>query len=175
MQRARPGHIGRKEKTTGPDANIQNLWWERPGKIRPEQLFNIVGENPDRGTRFTADPQNITVKRTRLDIRKNTYALRVAGDWNKLSSKTKTSRTVTSLFLFYFMLLPPCGLRSPRRHFEAASAGPRCLIYFISLSSEFLLLFYLSTLLWIQIQSGSWNFPNLDPVPGPSVFTHFHY
>ena len=75
MQRARPGHIGRKEKTTGPAANIQNLWWERPGKIRPEQLFNIVGENPDRGTRFTADPQNITVKKDQTRHKKKFLCL----------------------------------------------------------------------------------------------------
>ena len=63
-------------------------------RLRPETLFEQVGENPGRHTRFTADPLNIVEKRSRLDLRKNSYALRVAKDWNELSREAKTSRTV---------------------------------------------------------------------------------
>ena len=55
-----------------------------------------MGVNPDRQTRFTTDPLNITVKRSRLEIRKNSNAVRVAEDCNALSHDTKTSRTATS-------------------------------------------------------------------------------
>ena len=58
-------------------------------RIKPELLFTIVGENSDRQTPFTTDPLNITVKRSRIEIRKNSYAVRVAGDWNALSHDTK--------------------------------------------------------------------------------------
>ena len=51
-------------------------------RLRPETLFEQVGENPGRHTRFTADPLNIVEKRSRLDLRKNSYALRVEKDWN---------------------------------------------------------------------------------------------
>ena len=57
-------------------------------------MFEQIGENPGRHMRFTADPLNIVEKRSRLDLRKNSYALRVAKDWNELSHVVKTSRTV---------------------------------------------------------------------------------
>ena len=65
-------------------------------KIKPDLLFTTVGENPDRQTRFTTDPLNITVKRSRIEIRKNLYTVRVAGDWNKLNHDIKTSSTAAS-------------------------------------------------------------------------------
>ena len=60
-------------------------------RVRPEILFKKIGDHPDRNTRFTSDPLNITV---RLDIRKNSYAARVATDWNNLSNEAKSSRFV---------------------------------------------------------------------------------
>ena len=65
-------------------------------KIKPDLLFTTVGENPDRQTRFTTDPLNIAVKRSRIEIRKNLYVVRVAGDWNKLNHDIKTSSTAAS-------------------------------------------------------------------------------
>ena len=65
-------------------------------RVRPEQLFDRVGDNPGRETHFTADPQNIVVKRSRLDIRKNSFALRTADDWNSLSNGIKTCKTATA-------------------------------------------------------------------------------
>ena len=65
-------------------------------KIKPDLLFTTVGENPDRQTRFTTDPLNITVKRSRIEIRKNSYMVRVAGDWNKLNHDINTSSTAAS-------------------------------------------------------------------------------
>ena len=66
----------------------------RIDRVEPELLFTRVGANPDRQTRFTTDPMNITVKRSRLEVRKNSYAVRTAGEWNALSHDTKTCRTV---------------------------------------------------------------------------------
>ena len=58
--------------------------------VRTEILFNRIGAVPDtRNTRFLSDPLNIMVNRTRLDIRKHSYA-----DWNNLSIKTKSSGSV---------------------------------------------------------------------------------
>ena len=62
--------------------------------VRPELLFTRVGAQPEKMTRFTTDPLNLTVNRCRLDIRKNSYATCVTEDWNKLSHKTKTSTSV---------------------------------------------------------------------------------
>ena len=58
-------------------------------RVWPELLFTRVGENPDRRTRFTYDRLNITVKRSRLDKRKNSYAVRVAEEWNDLGQSAK--------------------------------------------------------------------------------------
>ena len=65
----------------------------RIGRVEPELLFTRVGANPDRQTRFTTDLMNITVKRSRLEIRKNSFAVRTAGEWNALSHVTKACRT----------------------------------------------------------------------------------
>ena len=62
-------------------------------RIHPDLLFDRVGHNPGRETRFTADPQNILLKRARLEIRKNSFAIRVAENWNSLSNTTKVSLT----------------------------------------------------------------------------------
>ena len=63
-------------------------------KVDPELLFTRIGQEPNRQTRFTADPMNIVTKRSRLDIRKNSYAVRASEEWNALSQSTKTSRSV---------------------------------------------------------------------------------
>ena len=64
-------------------------------KVDPDLLFTRVGAaHTTRATRFTADPMNIVEERSRLDIRKYSYAVRVASEWNKLKPDTKTSQTV---------------------------------------------------------------------------------
>ena len=63
-------------------------------RIRHDSLFTTTGTNSTRQTRFTVDPLNIVEKRSRLDVRKNSYAVRVADNWNKLSHEVKTSRSV---------------------------------------------------------------------------------
>ena len=63
-------------------------------KVDPELLFTRIGQEPNRQTRFTADPMNIVTKRSRLDIRKNSYVVRASEEWNALSQSTKTSRSV---------------------------------------------------------------------------------
>ena len=62
--------------------------------MRPDLLFKQIGDEPVRMTRFTTDPLNMAISRSRLDIRKNSYAVRVAGEWNTLSHETKSSRSV---------------------------------------------------------------------------------
>ena len=66
-------------------------------RVQPDLLFTNIGSNPDKHTHFTAGPLNITVKRSRLHIRKNSYAVRVAEDWNDLSHNKTTSRSVAML------------------------------------------------------------------------------
>ena len=63
-------------------------------RIKYDLLFTTTGANSTRQTRFTIDPINIFEKRSRLDVRKNSYAVRVADNWNKLSHEVKTSRSV---------------------------------------------------------------------------------
>ena len=62
--------------------------------VRPELLFNRVGAQLERMTRFTTVPLNLTNNRCKLDVRKNSYGTRVTEDWNKLSHKTKSSTSV---------------------------------------------------------------------------------
>ena len=62
--------------------------------VRPDLLFKQIGDEPVRMTRFTTDPLNMAISRSRLDTRKNSYAVRVAGEWNTLSHETKSSRSV---------------------------------------------------------------------------------
>ena len=62
--------------------------------VRPDLLFKQIGDEPTTMTRFTTDPLNMSLSRCRLDITKNSYAVRVAGEWNTLSHETKSSRSV---------------------------------------------------------------------------------
>ena len=66
-------------------------------KVEPGKLFTLTGPPAGRITRFTADPMNIVEERSRLEIRKNSYAVRVATEWNKLEPGTKTSSTTVRL------------------------------------------------------------------------------
>ena len=66
-------------------------------KVDPSSLFTLTGPATGRTTRFTADPMNIVEERSRLDIRKNSYAVRVANKWNKLDPEAKMSRSAPAL------------------------------------------------------------------------------
>ena len=66
-------------------------------KVDPDRLFNLTGPVSGRQTRFTADPNNILEDRSRLEIRKHSYAVRIASQWNKLEPDTKNSRSVNAL------------------------------------------------------------------------------
>ena len=63
-------------------------------KVDPDRMFKTVGTNSTRATRFTADPMNIVEERSRLDVRKYSYTVRTANEWNKLNPDAKTSRSV---------------------------------------------------------------------------------
>ena len=66
-------------------------------KVDPGKLFTLTGPATGRTTRFTADPMNIVEERSRLDVQKNSYAVRVANEWNKLEPDTKMSSSVPAL------------------------------------------------------------------------------
>ena len=66
-------------------------------KVDPRSLFTLTGPVIGRTTRFTADPMNIVEERSRLDIRKNSFAVRVTSEWNKLDPEAKKSRTAPAL------------------------------------------------------------------------------
>ena len=63
-------------------------------RVDPDTLFKRVGTTATRATRFTADPMNIVEERSRLDVRKHSYAVHVASDWNKLNPDAKKSTSV---------------------------------------------------------------------------------
>ena len=66
-------------------------------KVDPDRLFNLTGPVSGRLTRFTADPNNILEDRSRLEIRKHSYAVRTASQWNKLEADMKNSCSVNVL------------------------------------------------------------------------------
>ena len=62
-------------------------------KVRPELLFDKVQTRPGLVTRGRVDPDNVIVKRTRLEVRKHSYAIRVSEQWNGLTPVTKNAPT----------------------------------------------------------------------------------
>ena len=58
--------------------------------------FTLVGPNPARVTRDTADPLNIVRQIPRTEIRRNFFSQRVINHWNALDSATKNSPTVNA-------------------------------------------------------------------------------
>ena len=62
-------------------------------KVRPELLFDKVQMMPGLVTRGSVDPDNVVVKRTRLEVRKHSYAIRVSEQWNGLDPGTKNAPT----------------------------------------------------------------------------------
>jgi len=58
-------------------------------KTYSTDLFKFAGNESARTTRATADPLNIKIARTRLEVRKHAYSTRVAGLWNTLDPDTK--------------------------------------------------------------------------------------
>ena len=44
---------------------------------------------------FTKDPLNITVKRSRLELRKNFYSNRVTEKWNSLPAELKNAKSIS--------------------------------------------------------------------------------
>ena len=52
-------------------------------------LKNWYLEGADRVTRANAVPMNIKTTRSRLEIRRNNFAVRAVEEWNKLSNEAK--------------------------------------------------------------------------------------
>ena len=63
-------------------------------KINPTSLFCNTRERAGAATRATADPSNLEVPRCRLDIRKNSFTVQAAENWNGLPPNVKKSNTV---------------------------------------------------------------------------------
>ena len=62
-------------------------------KVDPNQLFTKVITRPGAVTRERADADNLEGVRSRLEIRKNSYAVRRAEKWNGLDKRVKNAPT----------------------------------------------------------------------------------
>ena len=58
-------------------------------KVNRATWFTCAAEESGRLTRLTADPLNLRVPATRLEIRKNFFSVRVCEQWNTLPSEVK--------------------------------------------------------------------------------------
>ena len=63
-------------------------------RVECDQVFSKQCDRV-RATRATADPTKLSVPHSRLEIRKNTYFVRVANQWNNLDSATRNAKTVS--------------------------------------------------------------------------------
>ena len=64
-------------------------------KVDRSTWFSFASEHSSRNTRLTADPLNITVKRSRLELRKNFYSNRVTEKWNSLPAELKNAKSIS--------------------------------------------------------------------------------
>ena len=62
--------------------------------VESSSWFNLVGENPRRHTRLTANPLNIIATRQNNEIRRNFFSQRVPDQWNNLPDEIKSSRNL---------------------------------------------------------------------------------
>ena len=60
--------------------------------VKSETWFNTVGSGEHRLTRLTADPLNLMLSRSRLELRVNFFSLRVVNLWNSLPGEVKNAR-----------------------------------------------------------------------------------
>ena len=65
-------------------------------KVEVDKLFRKVNHTGAAVTRRAADDLNLERPRCRLDVRQNSFAVRVTEGWNKLDSKTKRLSNVKS-------------------------------------------------------------------------------
>ena len=63
-------------------------------KVKFEHLFNKVPARQGAVTRGNNNPNNVAPKRARLDVRKYSYSVRIADQWNNLDRETKSLPTV---------------------------------------------------------------------------------
>ena len=76
-------------RRTKQDLCLANKLIHSEDKTYSQELFKFAGCESIRTTRATADPLNIRIERSRLEVRKNAYSTRVAGVWNTLDPETK--------------------------------------------------------------------------------------
>ena len=67
---------------------------EKQGKTNTGRLLPGNQVRTGAVTRSGADPNNIAVQRTKLDIRKYNFSVRAPETWNKLPSELKASETI---------------------------------------------------------------------------------
>ena len=62
--------------------------------VNSEVWFRLIGENPARITRHSADSLNIVKEKSGSEIRRNFFSQRVVDSWNRLSPETKRAKNV---------------------------------------------------------------------------------
>jgi ribonucleases P/MRP protein subunit RPP40 len=63
--------------------------------VDPKIWFTpVVAANNGRKTRLAADPLNLKVPAARLEVRKNSFSVRVCEKWNRLPNSVKCSKNV---------------------------------------------------------------------------------
>ena len=64
------------------------------GNQNPGTMFHKVMDREGITTRTGADPGNVIVPRARLDLRKNSFTVRVPDKWNRLTTETKMTTSL---------------------------------------------------------------------------------
>jgi hypothetical protein len=63
------------------------------GNIGPEKLYERAAARDSPTTRQSGDAENFKIPAVRLDLRKNSFAVRTVQRWNELPSHIKSART----------------------------------------------------------------------------------
>jgi hypothetical protein len=75
------------------DMALVYKFYKGVGKLEPEKLFNKIPERTGPVTRLASHGSNFAVLVSRLDVRKNSFAVRSVQKWNELPPQIKESTT----------------------------------------------------------------------------------